>query len=72
MPELALSDAYIAELEREVAAVAALKTQVAGSLARLGQGSQSSSKPPSPCLLRLHRRGLVRSGPSAGALPDPG
>jgi transposase len=44
VPELDPRDARIAELEREVAA---LKAQVAELLARLGQNSQNSSKPPS-------------------------
>jgi len=44
VPELDPRDARIAELEGEVAA---LKAQVAELLARLGQTSQNSSKPPS-------------------------
>ena len=44
MPELDPRDARIAELEAQVAA---LQAQVADLLARLGQNSQNSSKPPS-------------------------
>jgi len=66
VPELDPRDARIAELEREVAA---LKAQVAELLARLGQNSQNSSKPPSSDPPGTPREAKEPTGRARGGQP---
>jgi len=66
VPELDPRDARIADLEREVAA---LKAQVAELLARLGQNSQNSSKPPSSDPPGTQRDSKAPTGRARGGQP---
>jgi transposase len=66
VPELDPRDARIAELEREVVA---LKAQVAELLARLGQNSQNSSKPPSSDPPGTPREAKEPTGRARGGQP---
>jgi transposase len=66
VPELDPRNARIAELEREVAA---LKAQIAELLARLGQNSQNSSKPPSSDPPGTPRDSKAPTGRARGGQP---